>query len=103
MRRRRVGVLMEQGSKNERRAPTREGTVLCRSAIHAGRGRVWYSCGERGQRFVVAGLINQARRLCLSFLSESTPFSLRAREGQFTDKTLAGRRDYSPFDRGTSA
>ena len=52
--------------------------------------------GDR--RLVVAGLINQARGLCLSFLSESTLFSLRARVGQFTDGILVGRRDYSPCD-----
>ena len=44
--------------------------------------------GDRS--LVVAGLINEARRLCLSFLSESTPFSLQARVGQFTDGILAG-------------
>ena len=69
----RVGVWIEQGSRNERTAPTRKGIVPCRSASHAGHERVWGSCGERGQTLVVAGLINQARRLCLSFLSESTP------------------------------
>ena len=42
---------MEQGSRNERTAPTREGIVLCKSAIHAGRERVWGSCDERGQKF----------------------------------------------------
>ena len=47
--------------------PPGEGIVPCRPASHAGRERVRGSCGERGQKLAVAGLINQARRLCLSF------------------------------------
>ena len=30
--------------------PTREGFVPCSPANHAGRERVWGSCGERGQK-----------------------------------------------------
>ena len=43
--------LDRQEGRNERTAPTREGIVPCRSASHAGHGRVWGFCGERGQKF----------------------------------------------------
>ena len=50
MRRCRVWVWIEQGSRNGRTTPTREGIVLCRRANHAERERVWGSCGERGHK-----------------------------------------------------
>ena len=54
--------------------------------------------GDRS--LVVAGLIIQARRLCLSFLSESNPFSIQARVGQFTDGILAGEGTTAPATEG---
>ena len=75
-------------------------SVNQQSTLDASESGVPVMNGDRS--LVVAGLINRARRLCLSFLSESTPFSLRARVGQFTDGIPAGRTDYSPCDRGRS-
>ena len=51
-RRCRVEVWIEQGIRNGRMTtPTLEEIVPCRPASHAGRERVWGSCGERGQKF----------------------------------------------------
>ena len=101
MRRGRVGVWNKEvetrGQLPLGRGPS---SVDQQSTLDAGESGILVVNGDR--RLVVARLIDQARRLCLSFPSESTPFSLRARVGQFTDGTLAGRRDYSPFDRGLS-
>ena len=103
-RRCRVGIWIERRGRNGRTpTPTREGIVRCRPASHAGRERVWGSCGERGQTLgaVVAGLVNQARGLSLSFSFRSHPsirtrwdpflFSFDARVGQVTGGILVGR------------
>ena len=71
MRRCRVGVWIEQGSRNGRTTPTREEIVLFRPASHAGRERFWGPCGERGQKLGSRWVINQARRFCLSFFARS--------------------------------
>ena len=75
--------------------PTCEEIVPCRSASHAGRERVWGSCGEREQKFGVAGLINQARRLCLSFLSELSPSQVSFYRGGRGRKELQAVRTCS--------
>ena len=51
MRRCRVGVWIAHGRRSERSTPICGGIVPYRPASHAGRERVWGSCGERGQKF----------------------------------------------------
>ena len=91
---------MEQGSRIERTAPIREEIVPCKSASHAGRDRVWGSCGERGQRLGFAVLINQAKGLCHSFLSESTNPPLHQRRNLLALSGRTGDPDENRAGRG---
>ena len=67
------------GSKLKKEVETRGWLSLVRGSFRVGQ-QATLDASESGvpvvngdRSLVVAGLINQARRLCLSFLSESTP------------------------------
>ena len=66
MRRYRVGVWIEQGRRNERTAPIREGIVPCRPARELDASESGVPAMNGNKSLVVAGLINGARRLCPS-------------------------------------